>query len=542
MTSVGFKADAPCSTDSKSSDAFSEQSVWCSFLMLIVMTGAAGRVYGLGDLSLWFDECFCWNMSTFPLSEQWQRAALDNHPPLFYFLLKTWTLLVGNSPAAVRLLSVIFGLSTIVGSFFLVREIEADVFRCSKVDSRAIKPALLAAALVALSPFQIEWSQTIRMYALGASLGVWSSWALLRALTASMPRVRDWIFYALLAACLIYTHYFGFFILATHGIYGGIRILLMLRHKEKSRAFKQRTLIFSLLAVAIVGILWWPWQDEFLLQRQRGIEQKWGRPQGIDYFARSVVEMFGFMWNPVSTEMFRAKFVTILFIVLTFIASLFGRKSERLLSFTVLFSFGFALILGSGSKSLIASWYFLFAHVFFLCAMAVLLLRIPSRHFSRLVIGAVLIGAGWQFSQQLEWRNARIENPSFQAAVNYVAAMRETDELIFVNGPRDFVAVRPYLKDSESLFVLSEQWDFVFGTGTAVVSTEKHFTPAHVSDLKSSRAWVIFATNGSMQPIGVKMPSNWVDVSEEKFNDWRYGQIIVKSYERINSRQLRNSS
>ncbi|QDT97532.1 hypothetical protein V144x_30070 [Gimesia aquarii] len=514
---------------------YSEQFIWYCLLLLVVMMGAAGRVYGLGDLSLWFDECFCWKMSTFPLSEQWQRASQDNHPPLFYFILKVWTLGLGSSPATVRLLSVMFGLSTILGTFFLVREIEADVFKSTRVDPRVMKPALLAAALVALSPFQIEWSQTIRMYALGASLGVWASWALLRALTAPKFRTRDWIVYGFLAAGLIYTHYFGFFILAAHGLYGGMRILLALLSKENQRPLKVRIVLLPLLSVAIVGILWWPWMDEFLLQRQRGLEQEWGRPQGIDHLTRSVAEMFGFMWNPASTEMYRAKIIAILFSILTIIAFFFGRKSERFLGLIVLCSFGFALFLGSGSKSLIASWYFLFAHVFFLCAIAVMLFRIPSRYLSRIAITAVLISAGWQFAQQLQWRDTRIDYPSFQAAVNYVEALREKDELIFVNGPRDFVAVSPYLKDCDPMFVISKEWDFVFGTGTAVVSTQKHLTPTSVADLESQRAWVIFASNKSMYPKGVEMPKNWVDITEERFNDWRYGQIIVQQYERINS-------
>ncbi|MEQ8856432.1 glycosyltransferase family 39 protein [Gimesia sp.] len=510
-----------------------DQVAWKCFLLLIVMLGAWGRVYGLGDLSLWFDECFCWKMSTYPLSEQWKRAAGDNHPPLFYFFLKAWTMLVGHSPAGVRLLSVLSGIATISGTFFLVRKIEIDVLKCSPNDARAIQPALFATLLVALSPFQIEWSQTVRMYALGGAFSVWSTWALLQALNSSRPHVRDWLLYGLLAAGLIYTHYFGFFILAAHGIYGGIRILNTLRRDSCDPAEKKQLLKYALLASVVVAVLWFPWLDEFLLQRQRGLEQKWGRPQGIDHFTRSVSEMFGLMWNPTSAELLRSRIVTILFSVLAIVTLLLGRKSERLLALIVFLSFGLALLLGSGSKSLIASWYFLFAHVFFLCALTILLFRIPSRWLSRCVLGAVLIGAGWQFTQQLIWRASRIELPSFQAAVHYVEALRESDELIFVNGPRDYVAVSPYLHDCQPVYVVADEWDFVFGTGTAVVEREKHLTPGDVSVLDQSRAWVIFATNKSMNPPGVIMPEDWIDVTEERFNDWRYGQIVVRQYEHL---------
>lgn len=510
-----------------------DRVVWVCILLLIVTFGACGRVYGLGDLSLWFDECFCWKMTTYPLSEQWERAAGDNHPPLFYFFLKVWTMLVGHSPAGVRLLSVLSGVATITGTFFLVRKIENDVLQCSPNDARVIQPALFATVLVSLSPFQIEWSQTVRMYAMGAAFSVWSTWALLRALTSLPPRLRDWLLYGLLAAGLIYTHYFGFFILAAHGVYGGVRILRTLRENSLSFSEKKRLLVYVSLAAGVAGLLWFPWLNEFLLQRRRGLEQKWGRPQGMDHFTRSVSEMFGLMWNPASAELMRSRVVTILFSVLAMFTLLLGRKSERLPALIVVFSFGLALLLGSGSKSLIASWYFLFAHVFFLCALTILLFRIPVLWLFRCVLGVILIGAGWQFTQQLIWRANRIEQPSFQAAVHYMEALRDSDELIFVNGPRDYVAVSPYLHDCQPMYVVADEWDFVFGTGTAVVEQQKHLTPGDVSALNQSRAWVIFATNKSMNPPGVTMPEDWVDVTEERFNDWRYGQIVVRQYEHL---------
>ena len=79
--------------------------------------------------------------------------------------------------------------------------------------------ALAAAGLVALSPLQVDWSQRVRMYVLGSALAVASCWLLLRALQARQPRWRDFGWYALAAAGLAYTHYFGLFVLAGQFLY-----------------------------------------------------------------------------------------------------------------------------------------------------------------------------------------------------------------------------------------------------------------------------------------------------------------------------------
>src|SRR5487761_1182396 len=57
------------------------------------------------------------------------------------------------------------------------------------------------------------------MYVLGSALAVASCWLLLRALQARQPRWRDFGWYALAAAALAYTHYFGLFVLAGQFLY-----------------------------------------------------------------------------------------------------------------------------------------------------------------------------------------------------------------------------------------------------------------------------------------------------------------------------------
>jgi mannosyltransferase len=152
----------------------------------IVVLALLLRCHQLEEVSYWFDESFCWKMSTFSWSEQWERVALDNHPPLYFYLLKGWVCVFGDSPLATRGLSVLCGALTIVGGYCLVSELERER-RPDRPQAGQIA-GLLTAAGLALAPMQIEWSQQLRMYSLGAALTVWSSYALVRALQPSTHR------------------------------------------------------------------------------------------------------------------------------------------------------------------------------------------------------------------------------------------------------------------------------------------------------------------------------------------------------------------
>jgi len=513
-------------------DRKSQQSASVGLLLLIVFLGGCARLHYLGELSLWFDESFDWKMATFPLSEQWDRVAGDNHPPLYFYLLKPWTLLWGSSPATVRALSVVFGVFTIVGAFALVREVEAAVLGRGIEDSAVSGPGLVAAALIALSPIQIEWSQTARMYAVGACLTVWSTWAFVRLVSAESPRWSDWLLYALLGAGLIYTHYFGLFILAAHGTYGAAQVVWVALGRSCQFPEAKRKAISLILAFGTIALLWLPWLDEFLAQRQRGIEQEWGRPQGWDHLIRSVREMFGLMWSPASAGKATAWVITSVFAVSAVGALLFSRRIERVLALGVVMTFAFALAFSTGARTVIASWYFLFAHTLFLCVVAIWLWRVPRGVMQCVALGVVLSAASWQCYQQLEWRAARAQRPSFQGAIAYVESVRGPEEPIFVTGPRDLVACSPYIEHPNSLFILSQRRDFRFGEGTSVVDPHEYAEFEWVAALPIARAWVVFATNGASNPAGVEMPSEWIDVAEERFDDWRYTQIIVRQYER----------
>jgi uncharacterized membrane protein len=144
-------------------------------VIYLIVSGAVVRFHCLADLSLWYDECVSWKTTTYRVTEQISCAAGDNHPPLYFLLLKLWSLAWGRSAEALRSLSAVFGLLTILGTYTLVREIETTNAEPGNSPRWPQIAAVNAAALVAFSPFQIEWSQTVRMYSLATALAAWST-------------------------------------------------------------------------------------------------------------------------------------------------------------------------------------------------------------------------------------------------------------------------------------------------------------------------------------------------------------------------------
>ncbi len=153
-------------------------------LLLILLGGTALRLVRLGADSLWYDETVSTYLAGSPLLELIRHTAGDIHPPLYYALLRGWLLLMGYGsgradPAGIGLefsaafFSLFFGVALIALAYAVA---------CRVADRRV---ALIAAAAVAVSPYNVWYSQEVRMYTLGAALGALVVYALLRAVQAN---------------------------------------------------------------------------------------------------------------------------------------------------------------------------------------------------------------------------------------------------------------------------------------------------------------------------------------------------------------------
>jgi hypothetical protein len=145
--------------DSTSTNLQSPNLLISSSLLFSLLLAAFLRFYQLDASSLWNDEGNSWAMLSRSFGEIAAAAAADIHPPGYYWLLKLWSLIFGDSAVAMR------GLSAVLGVLLLAL-IAAIAQRAVRDHAGWRWYPVLAVLLAAVNPFQIYYSQEARMYML----------------------------------------------------------------------------------------------------------------------------------------------------------------------------------------------------------------------------------------------------------------------------------------------------------------------------------------------------------------------------------------
>lgn len=188
-------------------------------LAAIVALAAALRLATLRAQSIWFDEAATWDLVRRPFGAMLHGVAHgESTPPLFYMLEWSWTRVFGDGEAGLRSLPALAGLLTVPVAFAVGRRAGAG----------APRAGLAAAALVAVNPLLVWYSQEARAYALAVLLSAVALALLQRAQEDRRPRVlAGW---ALAAALALATHYFTAFVLAPQAVW------LLWRHPRRRAA------------------------------------------------------------------------------------------------------------------------------------------------------------------------------------------------------------------------------------------------------------------------------------------------------------------
>ena len=145
--------------------------------------------------------------------------------------------------------------------------------------------AMLATAILALSPFDILFAQTARQYSLLAVTVIGSSFLLLRALRASTW--QNWGLYTLACVLGLYTHPFFGLTLIGHSLFVICRWLFA---KDKG----QRILLKYLLAIASSLILYSPWLVVLTTNYQRAFNTTSWATVRVDFLYLVKLWLFSF--------------------------------------------------------------------------------------------------------------------------------------------------------------------------------------------------------------------------------------------------------
>ena len=189
---------------------------------------AAYRIPELWRYSLWYDEVFSLTLVQMDWSEMFAAALRDRtNPPLFYALLKAWTSIGGESFFWIRVLPCLIAIATAVPFVALAK-------RCFGSGKSGIAAGAAAVAAAAASPLLVFLSNEVRGYSLLVLLSTVSMLAFYRVTEtleleqaireeAGSPsplghfgeeRKRRIVMLALVNTLLVYTHYFGWLLIA----------------------------------------------------------------------------------------------------------------------------------------------------------------------------------------------------------------------------------------------------------------------------------------------------------------------------------------
>jgi len=173
-----------------------------SYLLLVVLfVGIILRVYGLSEQNYWHDE-----LTTLRVVQGSLDSIISgSRPPLYLVFAHFWFESFGVSEVATRLLSIIFGVSSIVLIYIIGKSLFDQ------------KVGVLSAFFMSVSTFQIYYSQELRYYSLFELLTLISFFFYIRLLNSKSYIYT--VLYILSTILLYYSHDFAVLIIAAQNLY-----------------------------------------------------------------------------------------------------------------------------------------------------------------------------------------------------------------------------------------------------------------------------------------------------------------------------------
>src|SRR5690606_21420824 len=169
---------------------------------------------------MWLDEALTANIADLPIGEIPEALRRDGHPPLFYVLTHLWASIGGRSDWWLRALPGVCSMLSLPLTYLAGRRLAS---RAGAEGLGARRTGLAALAIAAVMPFGIRYAAELRMYSLVILLvtgGYLLADDLLSGRLGSTarglaPRAAG---AALVAATLLWTHYWSMWFLAAVGL------------------------------------------------------------------------------------------------------------------------------------------------------------------------------------------------------------------------------------------------------------------------------------------------------------------------------------
>ena len=228
-------------------------------LVSIFVLGLTLRLYDLGDESFWIDEMEAVRFANLEIAGILDMTSQAGylHPPFHFILLHYWIRILGVSEFSVRLLSLLFGFSSIP----VVYKLGALIF-----DEET---GVIASLISALSLFQIYYSQEARNYIILGFFTLLSIYFFIRF--TKRANIRNIVGYTISSILMIYTHIFSLFVIVMQNIYFFTILIFSKRNSRKKETdFSLSDWVVTQLFIILSFSSWIP-----VLLTQTGTGEMW---------------------------------------------------------------------------------------------------------------------------------------------------------------------------------------------------------------------------------------------------------------------------
>jgi len=221
-----------------------EKSDWI-YISIALVSFVIISLWTITVSSFWFDEAFgAYMVSNFNFIDIARYTATDVHPPLFYWLLKIWSLLFGNSELALRSMSLFFGGIAIVFGYLLTNRLFNK------------KAARISLIFMVLTPMLVRYSQEARMYTMVAAIALAATFVLTYAVNTK--KKLPWIIYGVLVGLGMWVHYYAAIIWIAHFIWRFDNVRRTAKKGEFRRDLFSKDWMLSFYVAIAVFLPWLP--------------------------------------------------------------------------------------------------------------------------------------------------------------------------------------------------------------------------------------------------------------------------------------------
>ena len=443
-------------------------------IWLIMVLGLFLRLRQFTKSDLWFDEAYTGILMRVPKALYLSELKLDPHPPFYNIAMRYLTNVIGVSDVTLRLPALVFGVLTIL---FIYLSIKKFIDR---------ETALVAALLVSISPFLVEYSVEARSYSFYGFLGTLALYFYTHRKYWALPVVL---------VPLLFTHLMAFTVVSA--FFGIVFFDFVSSLLQKSSLKSQLPKIFALITV-FASLLYFKayvfnYYGETTIKAQASKE--WIRPVAYSNVSRSMeayllgvkVKLPGqdtlndvdFIFD---ARIWGAFLVVVYFGLVLFIVTKYIRKIlsisksdrnvlEQILAFinnefvrlTLLFIVPQLLLIGASyylGNNLYVERYLFPASIFFLASFAYLIVKSLSFEIRAFVV------LGYFLLVQ-----AIIPHPYLFGMKRVATALQDFDKEIVFLAPVEYTVGRYYLGENRTLRLYSPEdplntynhWPFIEG-------------------------------------------------------------------------------